>query len=299
MNQELDTQKSIQMNRHIVVCDFDESLIDKLNGEAIVANIDMLEDINHVDSIINEQNKTHCIVYRNYRKTVSGINFTPEWEDIPLLFYLKTLGSFKEFIHKMPIIQNLDIRIYLPASQDQNITNCRIMASLGIDCGLYFDTLNPNWDALIDLAAYVSYGRVQKASIEPLNYVIDNYDPQELTDFSSVYFNDPNKYIHLDKYENISLTSENLQNKKYLCSGFEKLDNVFDEKNYYNEINSWQKFFLKEEGCAYCPAWRVCMGKFSEAKSNDMCKELFSDLMDAADFANNMNHENPKQLCQL
>ena len=80
----------------------------------------------------------------------------------------------------------------------------------------------------------------------------------------------------------------------------EIIDSIRDNQKYIESQTQWQAFFLKTEPCAFCPAWRVCLGKFSSThEQNPGCKDFFPDLMDASDFYRDLKKKEERELCQL
>ncbi len=70
-------------------------------------------------------------------------------------------------------------------------------------------------------------------------------------------------------------------------------------KEYKKRVLSWQEFLLQKKGCAYCPAWRVCIGKFSSSyEKNPGCRDFFSDVMDAADYFKMQKKQSREELWQ-
>ena len=197
---------------------------------------------------------------------------------------------------KLHLLRDLNIRIFLNSDNKTNFTNLHILASLGIDCGIWFGENNIDWESLNDLMTYAIYGKVNHASIEPFQFIANNYSSARFTDYSSVYFENPYNYLHIDKDENIALSYKDLKNKNYVNTGFDTLPNIFENDNFKEAMLAWQQFFLKTEGCAYCQAWRVCMGKFCESiEKNPGCQQFFSDMMDAADHFLSVQHKNKRK----
>ena len=186
---------------------------------------------------------------------------------------------------KLQMLRNMNIRIFLNSDNKLNFTSLHILASLGIDCGLSFSENKIDWEAMNDLMTYAIYAKVNHASIEPFMYAVKNYNPERLTDFSTVYFENPQFYLHIDKDENIALTSSDLKKGKYIAKGVEALEQIYENPLYLDAEKAWQEFFLADSPCAYCQAWRVCNGKFAKSfETNPGCRQFFTDLMDASDF---------------
>ena len=255
------------MKEHIFICPFDKNLLDRLSNKRLVVKTSAFENIHPIlQHVNNVKSVLHCIMVE-YSGSLASVPFHESWRGIPVAIFANEMGAFKEVINKIRLIRDLSVRIFLNSDNKENFTALHILASLGIDCGIFFGKNQIDWEAMNDLMTYAVYGKVNHATIEPFQYVVTNYNPARLTDFSSVYFENPRQYIHIDKDENID-----------------------------KAIHSWQEFFLKPDGCAYCQAWRVCMGKFSESvEKNPSCRQFFVDLMDAADHFLSVQQKNKRK----
>lgn len=291
------------MNDHILVCPFDEKLIRRFRRKALVVRTTDFKLIPHINRVVNEHNKLHCIWVVDKRRLVTSVPFAEEWKNIPIHLYLSGLGSFRSIVSKLPLLRQLCTRIFLSAEKEKNFTDLMILASLGIDCGIFLgnegnETID--WEAMDDLMHYAIYTRTRHAAIEPFHYVASNYNPKKPTDFGSVYFDNPRRYLHVDKEENIALTHKNLLRKSFIDKGIGSIDTITDNQKYIESQTRWQDFFLKTGTCASCPSWRVCLGKFSSTyEQNPGCKDFFSDLMDASDFYRDLKKKEEKELCRL
>lgn len=291
------------MNEHILVCPFDENLIRRLSGRALVVRTTDYELIPHIDRFVNEHNKLHCIWIVDKRRILTSVPFAEKWLNIPIHLYLSKPGSLRSMLGKLTLLRQLSTRIFLPAEKQKNLTEVMILASLGIDCGVFWDDEGKediDWEALNDLLHYAIYTQTKHAAIEPFHYVASNYNPGEPTDFGSVYFDNPRRYLHVDHEENIALSHKDLIEKKFITKGIGDIDNITGNQMYMDSQTQWQDFFLKNTICASCPAWRVCLGKFSSTyDQNPGCKNFFSDLMDASDFYRDLKKKEDKKLCRL
>ncbi|NTW32213.1 MAG: hypothetical protein HGB12_06260 [Bacteroidetes bacterium] len=281
---------------HIIVCQFDENLLGRLHKKRLVVNTSADANIPHICQFVNNnQNNLHCIVIHQ-NNTLASTPFHENWRGIPIAVFADQMGSFKEIMQKMRLIRDLNIRIFLNTDFKENFTNIHILASLGIDCGVFFGENNLDWEALNDLMTYSVYSKAHHATIEPFHFIINNYNPTRTTDFSSVYFNNPYTYLHIDSEENIAITKNDLIEGKYIASGINLIPDISENEKYKEALHSWQEFFLQENGCAFCQAWRVCMGKFSTSiKDNPGCSKFFVDMMEAADYFLSVQHKNKRK----
>ena len=287
------------MNDHIIVCPFDEELVTKLKEKAIVIKTKDFRIIPYINQEVNRFNKLHAIQL-NSDEPISAIPFQDDWRNIPLAVYAYEFGSYKDFLHKLYLLRQLNIRIFLSSDVKVNYTWLRMLSSLKIACGLYFGEDPIDWDAVNDLMHYAVYLRTNHAPIEPFHYIVSNYRPTELIDFNSICFNNSARYIHINKEEQIALTNDDLSNNRYIASGLASLNTISTYIEYHDKTKACQEIMLKMNECAFCKAYRICFIKsVHDHNESEGCKEFFIDLLDAADFYQKRQKNNGYQLWQL
>lgn len=270
---------------HILVCPFNEKLLRRLKQRAIVINTKDFNIIRYINKELDDSNKLHAIKIQT-ELPLSEIVFHEEWGNIPLAIYSPEFGEYKKLLYQLNVIRKLNVRIFLSSQHEFNFTGLRILSSLNIACGLYFDKETQNWDSINDLMHYAIYSNTAHAPIEPYNWVALNYQPTEYTDYSDVYFNNPTKYLHLNEREQIALTTEDLVKGNYIDQGIKSLNSIHKNKKYIQAENSRYEIMLQMNECAFCHAFRICLAKFpSQGNKDKTCKIFFSDFMDAADYA--------------
>jgi len=272
------------MSELILVCPYHKPLIDKLRQRAIVIRTNDCNLIRPILHTVNKSNKLHAIKIET-DTPASKIPFDDDWKRIPIALYTSRLGSFKAFVHKLALLRQLNIKIFLSSGEEENYLNLCILSSLRIACGVYFSEPPVNWERMNDLMHYAVYSRTIHAPIEPFYYVVSNFEGEKQVDYASVYFDNPLRYIHINEKEQIAATSKDLEACSYLAEGVSSIDSLETSTQYRKYINNWQDFFIERRACSFCPAWRICMGKFrEEAEQNEGCRVFFRDLMDAADY---------------
>ncbi len=137
------------------------------------------------------------------------------------------------------------------------------------------------------------------APIEPFAYISKHYEPCKELDFGDVYFDNPKRYLHVSASGKISLSLREIEAEKFLSCDVSALDEVEIAESYQRRAGERQEFFLQSTGCAYCPAWRVCMGKFSQYANGDgACRTYFSELMDVVELYQTKRNEKIDQSWQ-
>ena len=271
------------MKEHFIVCPFDENLLKKFNQKAVVIKTNDVNIISYIYDRVNQNNHLHAIVLY-LEKPISDITFDENWKNIPLAIYSPELGLYKKVLSQVQLLKQMNLKIFLDSGIDINFTCLKILSSLQIACGIYFNS-SINWEKMSDLLHYAVYTKIPHAPIEPFEYIIKNYRADDFTDFSSVYFDNYRSYIHLNQDGNIALSSNESENNNFISCDISTINEICNTGEYHTKNISWQKFFLERRNCAYCPAWRICLGKFIEKYPDGLeCKSFFSEVMEAVDF---------------
>ncbi|MCK5506246.1 MAG: hypothetical protein KAJ10_13860 [Thermodesulfovibrionia bacterium] len=270
------------MKSRFLVCPFNEELINSLRGESLVININTFDEISAVVDIVKQsQAHLHCLKI-NTNVPVSSIPFHKDWMNIPIALYASRLGRFSDFGRRIPVIRQLNLRIYLPSNDKEAYTGIRILSSLGIEAAITMTEGDVNWELLSDLMSYAYFGLIPHAPIAPFGYIATNYNPQNRTDFGAVYFDDQHQYLHLDVKGRVALSQRDLDEGNFIAQKIHDIGDLAQNDKYGIRLNSWRDFFLKTDGCAYCQGWRVCLGKFSDASGNgNNCRIFFAELLDS------------------
>ncbi|MBN2523069.1 MAG: hypothetical protein JXB24_07320 [Bacteroidales bacterium] len=287
------------MTDHILVCPFNKKLLDKIKHNAIIIRTRDFKDLHHIHREVNKSNALHAIKIQT-ETPLATISFQESWLHLPLVIYSPEFGDYKDFSRQLDLIRKLNIRIFLSSQHEFNFTGLRILSSLNISCGLFFNEEPPNWDLLNDLMHYDIYGRTRHAPIEPFHWLASHYEPAGYTDYNSVYFNNPLKYFHINEKEQIALTETDLLNNNYIDEGIKTLDTIEKNKKYIDFLNRRYEIMLQMNECAFCPAFRICLAKFQNlTDKKNTCKSFFSDFMDAADYYFSKRNTIRNQLWQL
>lgn len=280
------------MNPRFLVCPHDEHLISTLGGRSLAPKITSLEEIPEVvDAVFRAGAHLHCLIIE-IPLPLTTITFKEEWKDIPIALFVRSMGKLSLFIKQLPVVRKLNIRIYLPTAPEENCTDVRVLSSLGVETALVFSDKNVDWDLLSDVMSYAYFARAPHEPIAPFDYIQRRYNKHHQNDFSAVYFNDPHTYLHLNETGQVALTKEHLASGKFIAESIEELGDVESNQDYIEYTESWRKFFLDKDGCAYCPGWRVCLGKFSnDDKNNPGCRDFFCEMMDSIEHKSTLTKE--------
>ncbi len=269
------------MNPDFFVCPLNKKLIRTLRERSLVIKLDKIQDVGQAVALEKEFDfHIHCLQLET-QTPLASIPFQNDWLDVPLAVYTPSLGNFFDFVEKLPLLRQINIRVYLPTNKKENYTNLQIISSLGITSALEFKKDYLDWELMTDLMTYALLPLVPHAPIDPFYYIANRYDPHKRNDYNSVYFNDFRFYLHLDHDGRVYFSHDDLKQGHYIADSIEELNNPEVEKELSKRYFRWTGFFLKTDGCAYCPGWRICLGKFSDTvKSIPGCSKFFSEFMD-------------------
>ena len=257
-------------------------MISRFNHQTFAIRTERPEEIPEIHRVVTDRNGLFCI-HLIANKVLTAIPFDSSWGEIPVYISCKGMGNFKEFLTIKSLLSKLNVKIFFPADDPTHLTATRILASLGIQAGIVLSA-NNDWEMINDLMVYSVYSKAPHAQIEPFRFVLEHYNPLQKLNLGSLYFDNPEKFLYIDQDENIATSLENLTAGKFIGKGAGALKNIHDNPEYLAAMQSWQKYFMKTTGCAYCKAWRICQGRYyDQTGKNEGCTEFFSDLLDAAD----------------
>jgi len=272
------------MIKPVLVCPFNRKLMDKIKNTQFIITVTGFDDIHEVIKSVHRTNELLGIKIHT-EKTLSSIDFDKNWEKFPLFIYAENFGEFLELFPKTEIIRNLNVHFFLSAHNEFNFTGLKILASLRIHCGLWFDKLPVSWDLMNDLMHYAIYSKPKHAHIEPFKWLAEHYAVNGYSNYDAVYFNDPIKFLHINSNEQVAFTADDLLNNKFIAEGAENIDSIQNLQEYKDLSHSRYESMLKMDDCSFCSAFRICLGKFGYLKDKKTtCQPFFADLHDACDY---------------
>lgn len=272
------------MSRYVLVCPFNETLLSAVSQQRLVVTTTEPSNVVSIAEKVRENNFLQA-VWLQRDDTLCDVPIQKEWQGIPVVLHVKTLGAFKEFIQLHPLLSELPIRVYFSTDDADSYVNAKMLASLGIRCGIYFGKGPIDWDQINNLMHYAVYTKTNHASIEPFQHAVKAYDPEKFTDIGHVYFDNPSVYLHIDSDFNCALTRLDLLNGVFVGQGIESIECVEQTEAYKEYIHRYQNHMLQRDQCSFCPGLRLCIGRFAhQCTDNAECKAFFSDFMDACDY---------------
>jgi len=257
----------------------------KITKKTLVVQVDTIENAVPAFGKWSSENRVFCVVVHE-EKPLAEIELSEELKIIPLALFLKDGGAPKTIIEKSREFREANITLYLPAHNPENFTLLQILASLDVACGVYLENeAKPvNWDSMNDLMYYAAYSPANHARVEPFDYAVSNYDPQEYLCFTTPWFENPRRFFYMDENENIALSRKKMEEGDFVATGISSFDSLDDNEKYKEHLTMWTNQFIDNQRCASCPAWRVCGGAFvSICESNPNYFQFFNDLLEAAE----------------
>ncbi len=271
-----------------IVLPYKPSIIEALEGrdaELIVHVNDISEIIPAADDILSSRNRLGSIVVRTDR-TLDLFDLDEGWETIPVTLYSPGPGSFKELQQKFDLIHRLNVRPFFPADNKEAVVGLQTLSSTGLQCGVDFNVESPSWEALTDLMTYAILRTTSHANVEPFSYLIENYDPHDFNDWSSVYYDDSNDFLHLDSQGRAALTYSDLASGNFIAEDISGVDSMEVCPQLEEKKRAWRRYFLENLPCSTCEGWRACLGKFERLiDESGVCPAapFFTEMLDILD----------------
>jgi hypothetical protein len=271
------------MNSPIFVCPNDQGLLGGFTGYAVAVRVSDPADI--VDAVANVQdagNELYCVIVQT-DQPLSELKFHDEQLAVPLAVMAPSMGNFRALAKNVGSLRRPTLRVYLPCNNPDNLAALRILSSLGIHSCAEFVTGTNDWDALADLATYAVLGRNPHASIEPFSFIASSYNPHSTVAWGSIEFDDPTRYLHLDKKGQVALSRDELRRGVFAAGNIGEIGSQALTSAIVERANAWRQFFVDNHACASCAGWKICLGKFADDLPEDGgCTKFFSELIDVA-----------------
>jgi hypothetical protein len=249
--------------------------------------------VDEIARISGKHNRLDCIRLE-FPGPLTDLPFSDSWIGIPVVACVQSIGEIARLAEKLPLLQSLSLQVYFYSEIPGSYRAARILSSLMIASGIVLAKNNIDWTLLDDLMHYAVYGKVKHAPIEPFEYMISHYSPTGLTDFQTIYLENPSQFLHCNENGELALSRAALLKNDFVAT-LKELDTFLADGRYQNLITRKADFFfLQDPECLSCPAWRVCLGTFRNGgKDMQGCKEFSSDLMEAAEYAQEREKKNP------
>lgn len=271
------------MNGFVLVVDGDSKILKRLKKSEVIITTESLLKAPDLYRAWNSDNHVFCIQVRE-NMSLSDLEINGNIKEIPISLHVPGAGNLRKIFLTASQYRHSNLRIFMPAENSRNIRDLQIMSSIGIYCGLYIndDEHLADWERINDLMYYSVYSRASHTPIEPFKYTVEHFDAGNCSYFSTPYFDNPTRFLHIDDDENIALSAKSLTEGKYISTGIETINSIRENEEFKQQTKDW-KPFLESKSCAYCSAWRICLGEYSAScERTGNAQKFFEDLLEAA-----------------
>lgn len=282
MHKFIPTRKS--RNTHILVTQYNWPIEEYLKGNALIVYINHFDDIKNIRKHIDDTTIVNGYVYIDKYASLETIDINPELCDAPLFLYINRLGQFREVYQKLENLKRMNVAVIFTGPEDTACTDAQIVASLGIHTGIALSPDSQLSDSVLDLITYTFYSTSPHAEIEPFTTLERYYDGESYVSPVLADFINPSRYIHVDKNLHLAFSKSDLEQGNIIGDNLSlirdfKLQDAIDEKE-----REWQKLFIDNHPCTFCPAFRACSGYFASHQKEGRCREVMTELLDAIEF---------------
>lgn len=212
---------------------------------------------------------------------LSQIPFNSDWENIPLTILAYNLGELNDVLNTVGLLQASKLFVFLPASNDETYSSLKILASLGINCGIKFDSGPIDDERFLDLASYYYMSPVPHASIEPFANIKTHLHANENHSFDEVYNIDGRRFVYLLNDCEVSFTPEG---KRLSLSMSEK---ELEKEQIDYKLENYYCHFMSLDKCSKCQAYKICNHSLSEFFRND-CEGIMTEVFEYAELGDNI-----------
>lgn len=284
------------MNRIIIFDYCHDKRVPTCPDTLFIPRVHQFEDIRPAYDAVSKN--VFCIWLDNTLLSLSDIPFDESFEGIPIVLHLYNVGSIYATMSRLDILKRLGIRVFLSSSSRENFSSLKILSSLGIDCGLLIDSEKVDDEAFVDLASYYYLSQVPHATIEPFDYIWRNLHQEKNLDFSTVYFENPEKYIYVNESLDAAFSEGDLLKESFI-GNLNGMEEVGFQTLVSKKMTSYYSHFLQLDDCSKCPNFKVCNKKMKSTFEN--CSEVFASVYEYAEIMDNIEQQRgkTKELCQL
>jgi len=263
------------------VCPNERSLLETFQGQTFAVRIRSLDEARCAEANVRECGNTLFCAILESVIPLEAIEFSEDQKDIPLALFVTSIGKVRKFAKRLDLMRQSNMRVYVPANNQENLAGIRILSSLGIHTCAVIDGTGTNWEALIDLMTYAVLGRVPHASIQPFDFIASHYHPEAWTNWGRVYFDDVAEFLHLDAQGRVGLCHKDLMEGRFVAGSVGEIGDPSKFPAIKDRVQSWKRYFLENHPCASCPGWKICLGRLS-AHPPDGCAEFAQEMIQVA-----------------
>lgn len=286
-------------NTHVLVTNYSWPIEEKLKGHAILVHVNCLEDISNIIKHTTETTQIHGFVYTDKYASLETIDINPEWSNYAVFLYINRLGQFRNVQEKISNLRSLNVIVVFTGPEHQATVDAQILSSLGIHTGISLNPDSPLDESVLDLITYNFYSMMPHGEIEPFSTMERYYDGESYVNPKLAKFENPLRYIYVDKDLHLAFSREDLDKGVFFGQGLEEIANLSSSEVVEKKMNEWQEMFIEPHPCTFCPAFRVCMGYFEEQRETGRCRKFMTELLESIEFSKKKSQNNKRERCQL
>lgn len=273
------------MTSPILVVPPAEHILCRLQQYALVIRLNDERDIDSALKLVSGCRLNLHGLWVETSTPLGAIELRESWAGAGIALHVPSAGSYREVRHQLPLLRRLGLRVYLPATTEDNVLAARILASLSVPTAVVLKGSGVLWEPLAGLTAYALLGSAPRETIEPFHYIASSYRADRPVDYSAVYFDDPRVFRHIDEDGRIALTTGDARRKRFVADSIDMLSDLEQSQRFIERAEAWQSGFTRRpDVCASCEAWRVCLGKFAaDALRDSGCRKYFVGMIDVVE----------------
>lgn len=181
------------------------------------------------------------------QQMLSEINFDASWREFHGGVKVGGMGDVMAVLRDIDRLREIDVRVYFPGDDVQSYSHLKMLASLGVGCGLWLDEeVQLSDEYFVDLASYHFMSPVPHAGIEPFAYISSRLDEEK-------------NIRPLDLY-----------------SAMDTRDAA--DADFESRLRTYYHHFMELDACAKCKAFRICCGCLKNNFSD--CEQVMGETLE-------------------
>jgi hypothetical protein len=271
------------VNLPSIVCPLEGTLLNSFHERTVVVRINDPKQIAEAAAQVRESGNSLVGVIIDSATPFDRVEFGENLPDVPIAVMAPAWGKFRRLAGRLNQLRELDLQVYLPADNPDNLVGLRVLSSVGIPACAVLGDGPKNWEALADLMTFAVLERTPHAAIEPFAFIASHYDPSSPCEWESIYFDDPRHFLHLDVRGRVALSYAELLEQRFIAQSISEIGSEKATLAIRERLQDWRRFFLNNHPCASCRGWRICRGRFAEElPQNQGCAAFFEEMLEVA-----------------
>jgi hypothetical protein len=271
------------MNWPRIVCPDNKGLLQTFTGREVAVRVsDARRTAAAASRVRGTGNELLCVIIRS-RVPLDEVTFGAEQKGIPMALMVPSPGRFRNLAKRLDLLRGLNLRVYLPCDNPQNLAALRVLSSVGIQTCAVFGKGTTDWEALTELMTYAVLEQTPHAFMEPFAFIASHYDPFSHLDWGSVYFDDPRHYLHVDGKGRVALSHQEMTQRRFVAESIADIAVPDEFPPVRERVEAWRRIFVNNHPCASCGGFKLCLGRFAaHVRRDEGCSAFFLEMMEVA-----------------